>query len=344
MSDKTEQPTPRRLRKAREKGDSPVSGALTQGVAFVVAVALLPAIFARAMDHGGTLVRTAIADGGRSAVSAPALVHHVLVLSLPLLAATALVAFFAGIVQTGGIVSFSRITPDLSRLDPVTGIENLFNAQRLVSLARALVAAALVGAIAVKLVLGASPDLVGTIGNVGAAAALSGQLGRTLLWWGALVGLALGGLDLLLVRRAWLLKHRMSKDEIKREHRESEGDQEIKAARRRAHQEMLAGATLSAVKQATVLVVNPTHLANALRYRDGEDDAPEVIAQGRGELAQKMIDAARTWGIPVVRDVPLARALSDLEVGDHIPEALYEAVAEVLREIYQQAPEAPDGA
>jgi FlhB-like protein len=136
----------------------------------------------------------------------------------------------------------------------------------------------------------------------------------------------------------------MSKDEIKREHRESEGDPEIKAARRRAHQEMLAGATLNAVKNATVLVVNPTHLANALRYRDDEDDAPEVIAQGRGELAQKMIDAARAWGIPVVRDVPLARALSDLEVGDQIPEALYEAVAEVLREIYEQAPETPDGA
>jgi flagellar biosynthesis protein FlhB len=336
MSDKTEQPTPRRLRKAREKGDSPVSGALTQAAAFTVAVALVPATVAQAESHGGALVRAAIAGGGRTALSASALVREVLVLSVPLVAAPALIAFFVGMVQTGGVVSLVRIAPDLSRINPLTGIKNLFNAQRLVSLARALLAATIVAVIAVKLVIATAPDLAGTVADTGAAAALGGSLARRLLWWAAIVGLGLGGLDVLLVWRAWLQRNRMSKDEIKREHRESEGDPEIKAARRRAHQEMLAGATLAAVRNATVLVVNPTHLANALRYHDGEDDAPEVLAQGRGELALKMIDAARAWGVPVVRDVPLARALSELEVGEQIPEALYEAVAEVLREIYER--------
>jgi type III secretion protein U len=127
----------------------------------------------------------------------------------------------------------------------------------------------------------------------------------------------------------------MTRDEVRREYRESEGDPEIKAARRRAHQEMLTGAMIAAVKNATVVIVNPTRLAIALRYVEDEDEAPLVVSQGMGEIARQMIDAARAYGIPVVRDVPVARALKDLEVGEEIPEALYEAVAEILREVWE---------
>jgi flagellar biosynthesis protein FlhB len=125
----------------------------------------------------------------------------------------------------------------------------------------------------------------------------------------------------------------MSKDEVKREHRESEGDPEIKAARRRAHHEALAGSMIAAVKDATVLIVNPTHLATALRYDDNEDEAPLVIAHGEGDLARRLIEAAHAYNVPVVRDVPVAHALKELTLGEQIPEALYEAVAEVLREL-----------
>ena len=128
----------------------------------------------------------------------------------------------------------------------------------------------------------------------------------------------------------------MSKDEIKREHRESDGDPALKAARRRAHQEALTGATLGALKTASVVIVNPTHLATALKYSEDADElAPAVVAQGQGEMAKLIVEAARAYGVPVVRDVPVARALNELEIGDEIPEALYEAVAEILREIWQ---------
>ena len=127
----------------------------------------------------------------------------------------------------------------------------------------------------------------------------------------------------------------MSKDEVKREYRESEGDPGLKAARRRAHQEALTGATLGALKTASVVIVNPTHLATALKYSEEEELAPSVIAQGQGEMAKLIVDAARAYGVPIVRDVPVARALNELEVGDEIPEVLYEAVAEILREIWQ---------
>jgi flagellar biosynthesis protein FlhB len=87
------------------------------------------------------------------------------------------------------------------------------------------------------------------------------------------------------------------------------------------------------VKDATVVVVNPTHLASALRYREDEDEAPRVVAQGKGELARRIVEAARAYGVPCVRDVPVAHALAELETGDEIPEVLYEAVAEILREL-----------
>jgi flagellar biosynthesis protein FlhB len=106
---------------------------------------------------------------------------------------------------------------------------------------------------------------------------------------------------------------------------------------------MLASATIANVKTATVVVVNPTHLACALRYEekkeDGEDgdEAPVVVATGQGDLARKIVEAAHQYGVPVVRDVPLARALVELEVGDQIPEVLYEAVAEILRDAWERA-------
>jgi flagellar biosynthesis protein FlhB len=90
---------------------------------------------------------------------------------------------------------------------------------------------------------------------------------------------------------------------------------------------------VNAVKQATVVVINPTHLASALRYVEEEDAAPKLVAQGEGELARYIVEAARAYGIPCIRDVPVARALRELEIGDEIPEVLYEAVAEILREV-----------
>ena len=147
----------------------------------------------------------------------------------------------------------------------------------------------------------------------------------------------------VVTRRSWKKRLRMSKDEVKREYKESEGDPQMKAARERAHHEMMASATIGNVRTASVVVVNPTHLACALRYQTTSDDereadgAPVVVANGEGDLAQQIIRAARDYGIPVVRDVPLARALSELAVGDEIPEALYEAVAEILRAAWDEA-------
>ncbi|MEB2313422.1 MAG: EscU/YscU/HrcU family type III secretion system export apparatus switch protein [Sorangiineae bacterium] len=349
MSDKTEEPTPQRLRRAREEGDVPVSGALMQAVSFLVALALAPAAVASLVGRSSELIRAAIAHP-HEPLSSVAIAREVVSLLAPLLLAAGAAAAALGFVQSGGVISTKKLAPDLARLNPVSGLKNLWSKQRAVGIVRALAAALVVGWLAGRLLIEQAGSLAAATGSAEAIPVVAGVLTRRLMWLAALVGLALGLVDLLLVRRAWFEKNRMTRDEVKREHRESEGDPAIKAARHRAHQEMLASATISSVRDATVVVVNPTHLATALRYAEGGDDeadgagdvAPRVVAKGEGELAQRIIEAARAYGVPVVRDVPVARALSELEIGDEIPEALYEAVAEILRGVWEEAEAAGD--
>jgi type III secretion protein U len=330
MSDKTEQPTPRRLRKARDEGDSAMSAALGQGLGLVLVVALLPGFFLALTVSAGAALRSAISGGHADVAGAAWLLVS---LCAPLLGAAALVSALAGFLQTGGGFTPSRFVPDFARLDPFNGIKGLFTWERVFSLVRSLLAALAVGWLAWGILRDHMADVASTAGRGEAVASTAWLLGRRLLWGAALVALVLSGVDYFFVRRAWLERHRMSKDEVKREHREAEGDPEVKAGRRRAHQEALAGSMIAAVKDATVLIVNPTHLATALRYQESEDEAPTVLAHGEGDLARRLIEAAHAYNVPVVRDVPVAHALRELTLGEQIPEALYEAVAEVLREL-----------
>lgn len=330
MSDKTEQPTPRRLKKARGMGDSAVSASLGQALGFLAAVALLPPLLGALTAGAGSALRAAIHGGQADAIEAAWLW---LALSAPVLGASAIVSALLGFVQTGGAFTPARFAPDFARVDPFNGLKELFSLERLFSLARSLLAALAAGWLSWRALREHAGDIAATVGRSDAVASAAWLLGRELLFAAAVLGLLLGAVDYFFVSRAWRERHRMSKDEVKRERRESEGDPEMKAARRRAHQEALAGSMIAAVEDATVLIVDPTHLATALRYRADEGRAPSVLAHGEGDLALRLIEAAHAYGVPVVRDVPTAHALRDLALGEPIPDALYEAVAEVLREL-----------
>jgi flagellar biosynthesis protein FlhB len=272
---------------------------------------------------------------GAEARPAETLVRTVVVLVAPLLPAVAATAALSTVVQTGALFAPARVSPDLSKLDPVAGLRSLVSGARLWNVARALSAALVVGYLAWGALRRYAVDLSHTVGTGVSAASVAALAAKGIARDAAAIGIAFALVDLVVVRRSLLSKLRMSKSEVKREYRESEGDPQLKAARHRAHRDMLAAATVNAVRDATVVIVNPEHLATALRYVDGEDDAPKVVAAGDGELAQKIQEAARAYGIPIIRDVPIARALSELEIGDTIPEALYEAVAEILREVWE---------
>ncbi|MDF3067200.1 MAG: Flagellar biosynthesis protein FlhB [Polyangiaceae bacterium] len=332
-SDKTEEPTPRRLKQAREKGDSALSASLGQALGFLVVVAVLPGLLVALTVGTGAALKGAIQSGEANTLAA---VWLWLALSTPVLGAAAAASATLGFIQTGGAFTASRFAPDFSRVDPFNGIKGLFSLERAFSLVRSLVAALAVGWLAWLVLRDHLADVAGTLGRSEAVATTAWLLTRRLLWGAAVVGLLLGAVDYFFVRRAWLARNRMTKDEVRREHRESEGDPEVKAARRRAHQEALAGSMIAAVKDAKVLIVNPTHLATALRYDADDDDAPTIVAHGEGDLAQRLIEAAHHYNVPVVRDVPIAHALRELALGEQIPEALYEAVAEVLRELLEK--------
>jgi type III secretion protein U len=343
VSDKTEEATPRRLRKAREEGDSGASTYAAQALAFIVAVALVPtavgALAARASDDLKAAIAQAATGGASQAVrlDGVALGTTVVSLAFPVLVAAGIAGAVAQLAQTGGVIAGRRLAPRLERLNPFEGIRGLFSTPRVFAIVRALFAGVVVALLAWRGLADHVVDLARLGGRPGWTSPLVAQVAGALAWRAALVGLALGVLDVVVTRGAWLRRLRMSKDEVRREHRDAEGDPQQKAARERAYHELLAQATVANVRTASVVVVNPTHLACALRYDEREgDEAPVVVASGEGELARRIVRAAEEWGVPVVRDVPLARALVELQVGEVIPEALYEAVAEVLREIAGQ--------
>lgn len=337
MAEKTEEATPRRLRKAREEGDAGVSAYAAQSVGFLAAAAVAPAAIQALADRSSAQLRAALAGAAHPDAlrfDAWEIEVAVLGLALPVIVAAGATAAVVHLVQTGGVMATGKLAPRIDRLDPVGGFLKLFTMSRVFAVARALVAGALVGWLAWRGLLEHVADLAHVEGRTAWIGVFVREVAGGLVWKVGLLGIALGVVDLLVVRGAWLRRLRMSKDEVRREYKESEGDPQLKAARERAHHEMLAEATVQNVRTATVVVVNPTHAACALRYEEtGGDEAPVVVAAGEGDLAARIRRAAEQYGVPVVQDVPLARALVELAVGDVIPEALYEAVAEVLRAI-----------
>ena len=342
--DKTEAATPERVRKAEREGDVPISAALTSSAAFLVAAATLPSLARATTVRVAEALEAAIATRGETDAFAPALsdaASMVVALAGPLLVAAGAAAALTAGVQAGGVLALGKVLPDFSRLSPAKGLAGLASPQRASQIARSLLAALAIALVVRSTFREHLPDFAATLGSPAKAATVAGILVASLVRDVALVLFAAAFADVALTRRAHAKKLRMSKDEVKREAKESEGDPHVKAARERAHHELLAQASIAAVKNATVVIVNPTHLATALAWNEGEDDAPKVLAKGDGVLARQIVEAAHDYGVPVVQDVPLARALVELEIGDQIPEALYEAVAEILRTLWAGDEEPP---
>jgi flagellar biosynthesis protein FlhB len=296
-------------------------------------------LVARASDALRGAVASAAAAAPRAAFDAASVGFEVIALATPVLAGAMVASAVTSVVQTGGFIATKKLTPKVERLNVFKGLSQLVSGARAFAVVRALLYSAFVAYVACRALLAHVLDVARACGRLSYAAPVAGTIAFDLARTVALAGIGLAVVDIVVVRRGWRKRLRMSKDEVKREHKESEGDPQLKAARERAHHEMLAAATIASVKTASVVVVNPTHVACALRYDEKEgDEAPVVIASGEGELAAQIVRAARQYGVPVLHDVPLARALIELQVGDTIPETLYEAVAEILQEAWRESP------
>jgi type III secretion protein U len=339
---RTEQPTPKRLREAQRRGDVVQSRELTGAAALAGGLVGLVASAPTVLRELARLLSTALSRAPLSDAPPLAVLRGAagtaLALTLPAAAGALAAGALAGALQSGFAFAPGALRPRLDRVDPLRGVRRLASPSHLAALALALVKGCVLVAVAWGWLRERWPTLAALPALDAARASSAAPLIAGLAARLALAFLAFGILDLGLAWRRHRTALRMTRDEVRREHREQEGDPAHRAERRRVHRALLDAGP---VARATVVVVNPTHLAVALRHDRSGDDAPRVLAKGAGLAAARIRSAARRAGVPIVRDVPLARALHRLaEVGDEIPEELYEAAAAILAHLYA-TPEAP---
>lgn len=351
----TEEPTPERVRKARQRGQVAVSRELSAALGLLVLIAVTgggaAAGIGRLLGLFRAAFREAVASPGAAASASSAASAGVpaalsaaggrafdvaLALSLIPLVATLAVAVLVSALQTGGLFTWQGARVDLSRLSPIAGLGRLFGPHTVVELGKGLLKVGLVGVVAAT-TLEPAARVLPRLTGAGPAAILAAQ--GALVWRlglrVALALVALGLLDWLLARRRHRKSLMMTREEVKREYKNAEGDPHHKAERQRLHRELSEQRMIEDVRKADFVVVNPEHIAVAVRYDRDADAAPVILAKGERLVAEQIKQVAREAGVPIYRDIGLARALHDVDEGEEIPEALYEAVAELLRVLWE---------
>jgi flagellar biosynthetic protein FlhB len=336
---RTEAPTARRREEARRKGEGvgrshEFAMALTLGTGVLALSSLLPGAGAAVAGS----MRTAILEAGQRGLTPALMIDRLgggigqavgLVLPLGLLV---VVAGVAGNLVAGGLVfSTHAMRIDLARLNPVTGIRRIVDRQAMIRLAISSAKLVLLAFVSWQVVGGRVPELVG-LGGASAGAIAGGaldaifQLGLMMTILLSIVALA----DFVVQRRRASGQLKMTKEDVKREFRESEGDPLIQAQRRRRARQMAFARMMDAVPTADVVITNPIHLAVALKYDSLTMGAPRLVAKGQRLMAARIKDLARANGVPIVEDVPLARALYPRPLGSEVSPHLYRAVARIL--------------
>jgi flagellar biosynthetic protein FlhB len=342
---RTEAPTGRRLSEARAQGDTPKSADLTAfatlfgaslflltagGLAIQqTALRLLPFIQnpdAMAGSGGGLQW----VSGAAAAAAAP---------MMWVLAATAAAAVAGNLLQQGFIWAPSRLAPDLSRLSPARGLQRLFGIDGLIQFARSLLKIIAVGA-TVYVLLRPKAVLLASLAALDVAAILpfAAEILKALMIAALIVFGVIGGLDFIVQRYRFNERLKMTREEVKEDTKNAEGDPHIRARLRQLRMRRARARMIQSVPKATVVVMNPTHYAVALRYVQGETPAPVCVAKGVDALALRIRDVAREHEVAVVEDPPLARALyAAMDVDEAIPREHYEAVAKVIGFVLGQA-------
>ena len=336
--EKTEQPTAKRLRDAREKGQvaksQDVPSALTVLAVAVYFLAMAPDMLASMMAMGKVpmLVMNKPFPEALSIVTSNVM-HCALSTAGPLIAIVMAVALVANIMQVGVLFSFQAATPKMDNLSPGKWFKKVFSVKNAIELLKNIIKVTVLGATVYSIFMDHLPQLFHIPeGNIGHMWILLGNAAGDLVVTAAAVFCVIAAADWFFQRWQFTKQNMMSKDEVKREYKESEGDPLIKGKRKQLHQEMLAQNQMANVRKAKVLVTNPTHYAIALDYEKDRTPLPVILAKGQGALAQRMIKVAQEEGIPIMRNVPLAHSLFDNGTeNSYIPADLIGPVAEVLR-------------
>lgn len=334
-AERTEQATPRRREKAREKGQQARSRDLSSTAAMGGVILVLGVGGGYFMDSlkrsmEGLLSLRYGTDPFSVLRAASA---ETMVLMMPVLGAALALSVAANLAQGGLVMKPFELR--LEGLNPVNGIKRIFSVTGLVEFLKSIVKFSIGAFLLYKVMksdLSVLPALMTM--DIKALSRQSGHLVMTAVTYGFFAFLAAGAVDFMLERWRFERSIRMSREEIKEEQRESEGDPMIKSRVKSIQREMARRRMMQEVPRATVVITNPSHLAVALRYEEKEMSAPKIVAKGADAVAGRIKDIARKHGIPIVEDKPLARILYKIELGADIPEDLYKAVARILAYIY----------
>ncbi|HDR9037439.1 TPA: flagellar type III secretion system protein FlhB [Burkholderia vietnamiensis] len=342
--DRTEAATPRRREKAREEGQVARSRELASFALLAAGFYGTWLVSGPSGAHLQTMLRSAFTfdratafDTHRMLSAAGTASAEGLAAVLPILALTGLAALLAPMALGGWLISQKTFELKFDRLDPIAGLGRMFSIQGPIQLAMSAAKTMVVGGIGGVAIWRSKDELLG-LATQPLGAALADALHLVAVCCGTTVAgmLVLAGLDVPYQLWQYNKKLRMTKEEVKREHRENEGDPHVKGRIRQQQRAIARRRMMAAVPKADVVVTNPTHFAVALQYTDGEMRAPKVVAKGVNLVAARIRELAAEHNVPLLEAPPLARALyHNVELEREIPGSLYSAVAEVLAWVYQ---------
>lgn len=344
QSSKTEEPSEQKLRKAREKGDVPItregghmlSYAATLIVIAILAPAELPRLAGNLSLFFDLVPQAAIASDGEGISDLISIAQAPLFGALSFLAKVlgifVMASLIGAVIQGPFVVSLERIKPKPSKLNPLKGIKKIVGAQNLVEFIKNLLKLVLISGMTLWLVWNLLWTMLpGAAMNPGAIPPAVGAEARRILIWILALMVPVALADLVWKRISFMRKQRMSLKEVRDEHKNSEGDPLLKSKRDQIRRTRAKARLATAVPTATLVVTNPTHYAVALRYERGVDQAPVCVAKGADLMAARIRSLAHENEIPVIESVALARALhATAELDQPIPEAHWPAVAELV--------------
>ena len=341
--EKTEAPTPKRLQDARLKGDVaksmeiPSAAVLLAGLLTMYAFSdfFLQRFYTMMKYYLSNLNSLNISMDNMTGMTREAMIHLVITVA-PIMAAIMLVALAANYAQVGVLFSTEKLTPKLDKINPLEGIKKLFSIQTIAQTLKSIAKLGLVGYVAFREVynnLPAIPPLMDE--EPFQILAFIANISFWIFLKAALVIVLLAALDYIFQRWQFMKKMKMTKQELKEEAKQSDGDPAVKGRIRSLQQEMARRRMMTEVPEAEVIITNPVRLAVALRYDSTNMTAPTVVAKGAGLIAQRIKEIARENGVPIVENKPLAQELyKSVEINQTVPENLFQAIAEILAYVY----------
>ncbi len=343
--EKTEQPTSRRKSKARTEGNVPRSEEINK-VALLFGALLYFALQGGVMVEGLRMIMkklfTGIVGIELSIASTydimRTLIEDMIQLMMPLMLILIVIAVLANVFQFGFMFTLKPFKFNPSKFNTIKGLKKKVSAKNIVKLVKSIFRLIIIGTVpffVIKSEIGTLPLVMDmTVSAIGSYIAM---MILKIVFFTGLVLLVLAVIDLIYTRWKWNRDLMMSKQEVKEEHKQAEGDPKIKSKIRSLQFAMMRKAIMESVPKADVVITNPVHYAVALKYDRSEMPAPTVVAKGARKIAEKIKQIAREHNIPVIENKPLAQSLYKMvDVGDTIPESLYKAVAEVLAYVYSR--------